>query len=123
MHLGNDISINSGAVFLSTKARIIIGDHVIFGPNVTVVTGDHRIDLKEKPISSVTDDEKLLENDEDVVFEGDNWIAANATILKGVVVGKGSVVAAGSVVVKNVPPFSVVGGVPAKVIKADVEWN
>ena len=57
MHLGNDISINSGAVFLSTKARIIIGDHVIFGPNVTVVTGDHRIDLKEKPINSYFYDE------------------------------------------------------------------
>lgn len=52
-----------------------------------------------------------------VVVEEKVWIAANATILKGVRIGKDAVVAAGSVVTKDVPPYAIVGGVPAKVIK------
>lgn len=50
-------------------------------------------------------------------FEGDNWICTNACILKGVTVGKGAVVAAGAVVTKDVPPYSIVAGAPARVIK------
>ena len=114
---GDDVSINYGATFLTTNAKIIIGNHVMFGPNVTIVTGDHRFDIKDRPMSSITDSEKLPQNDMDVVFEGDNWIGAGAIILKGVTVGNGSIIAAGSVVTKDVEPFSIVGGVPAKIIK------
>jgi len=66
---------------------------------------------------TVTDSEKSPDNDKDVVFEGDNWVGANATILKGVTVGKGSVISAGAVVTHDVPPYAIVGGVPAKVIR------
>ena len=66
---------------------------------------------------TVTDSEKSPDNDKDVVFEGDNWVGANAIILKGVTVGKGSVISAGAVVTHNVPPYAIVGGVPAKVIR------
>lgn len=65
----------------------------------------------------IKDTDKRSSDDQDVVFAGDNWIGANSTILKGVTIGEGAVVAAGSVVNKSVPPYSVVGGVPAKVIK------
>ncbi len=68
-------------------------------------------------MKSIGDDEKLPENDQDIILEGDNWIGANAIILKGVTIGYGSIVAAGAVVTKSVPPYSIVGGVPAKVIK------
>ena len=51
-------------------------------------------------------------------IEDDCWIAANTIILAGVTIGRGSVIAAGSVVTKDVPPYSIVGGVPAKVIKS-----
>ena len=60
---------------------------------------------------------KLPENDEDVIFEGDNWIGMNVTILKGVTIGRGCIVAAGAVVNKSTPPYSIVGGIPAKVLK------
>ena len=65
----------------------------------------------------ITNDEKRPEDDRDIIFDGDNWIGANSIILKGVVVGVGAVIAAGAVVTKDVPPYSIVGGVPAKVIK------
>ena len=61
--------------------------------------------------------EKLPENDQDVHIEEGVWVGCNATILKGVTIGKGAVVAAGSVVTKDVLPYSIVGGNPAKVIK------
>ena len=60
---------------------------------------------------------KLPENDQPVTLCGDNWIGANVTILKGVTIGEGAVVAAGSLVIRDVPPYAIVGGVPAKVIK------
>lgn len=117
MIVGNNVAIGRGALFLSSRAKIIIGDDVMFGPEVCIITGDHRIDIPGRPMISVRDDEKLPENDVDVVLEGDNWIGNRVTILKGVRIGYGSVVAAGAVVTKDVSPYSIVGGVPAKLIK------
>lgn len=105
---GDDIYIGPNAQFISSNAKIFIGSHTIFGPNVTIITGNHRIDVLGQYMSEVTD--KLPENDQDVVLEGDNWIGANATILKGVVIGEGAVVAAGAVVTQNVPSYAIVGG-------------
>jgi acetyltransferase-like isoleucine patch superfamily enzyme len=65
----------------------------------------------------VTDEEKLPENDQPIVIEDDVWTGANITILKGVTIGHGSVIAAGSVVTRSFPPYSIIGGVPAKLIK------
>lgn len=68
-------------------------------------------------MTTVTNAEKRPEDDRDIVFEGDNWIGANATILRGVTVGRGAIIAAGAVVTKDVPPYSVCGGVPARCLK------
>ena len=115
--LNSDVSIGENALFLCTRANVVLGDHVMFGPRVTVITGGHRFDLVGRYMDTVGNDEKLPENDRDVVFCGDNWIGANSTILRGVKVGKGAIVAAGAVVTKDVPPYSIVGGVPARVLK------
>lgn len=62
--------------------------------------------------------DKLPENDAAVVIEDDVWTGANViTILKDVTIGRGSVVAAGAVVTKSCPPYSIIGGVPAKMLK------
>ena len=65
----------------------------------------------------ITPEEKQPENDEEVIIEDDVWCGANVTILKGVTIGNGSVVAAGAVVTKSFPPYSIIGGVPAKLLK------
>lgn len=115
--IGNHVSINVNATFMCTRAKIFIGDHVMFGPNIACITGGHRTDIVGRLMDSVREDEKLPENDQDIRFEGDNWIGAGATILKGVTIGRGAIIAAGAVVTRDVPKYSVVGGVPAKLIK------
>jgi acetyltransferase-like isoleucine patch superfamily enzyme len=115
--LGNRCSIGENCRILATRAKVVFGDDVIFGPNVTIVTGNHRFDVVGKKLSEIGDQQKTGNEDQDVIFCGDNWVGANATILKGVTIGEGAVIGAGSLVTKNVPAYSVVGGNPAKVLK------
>ena len=88
---------------------------MIFGPHPTIITGDHRTDVVGKFIMDSHD--KLPENDAPVTIEDDVWAGCNVTILKGVTIGRGSVIAAGAVVTKSCPPYSIIGGVPAKILK------
>ena len=117
LSIGDGTSIPKGSTFYCTKAPLTIGKKVIFGPKPTIITGDHRIDIQGKYIIDITDDEKLPENDLPVTIEDGCWIGANVTILKGVTLGHDSVVAAGSVVTKSCEPYSIIGGVPAKLIR------
>ena len=117
LSVGDGTSIPKGATLYCTDAPLTIGRKVIFGPRPTIVTGDHRTDLIGKYIIDVTTEEKLPENDQPVVIEDDVWCGANVTILKGVTIGRGSIVAAGAVVTHSFPPYSVIGGVPAKLLK------
>ncbi len=114
---GNNVYFGVNTRVLTTKAKLIIGSHVMFGPGVTIITGNHRTDVLGKYMCAVTDADKRPEDDQDVVIEDDVWIGANATILKGVTIGHGSVVAAGAVVTKSFPPYSIIGGTPAKLLK------
>lgn len=104
--IGRDVFINSGCHF-QDQGGITIGDGSLIGHNVVLATINH--------------DLSPLKNRENhyapIVIEDHVWIGSNATILPGVTIGRWSVVAAGAVVRKNVPPFTVVGGVPAKEIR------
>ncbi|WP_301827789.1 DapH/DapD/GlmU-related protein, partial [uncultured Parabacteroides sp.] len=113
--IGNDVYIGPDARFIATESRIYIGSKILFGPNVTIIGGDHRITDVGIFMFDIT--EKGVGDDLDVHIEDDVWIGANVTILKGVTIGRGSVIAAGSVVVRDVDPYSIVGGIPAKLIK------
>ncbi|MBR4265592.1 MAG: CatB-related O-acetyltransferase [Bacteroidales bacterium] len=117
LSIGEGSSIPKGSTIYCTKATLTIGKKVIFGPNPTIITGDHRINIIGKYMIDVSDEEKLPENDLPVVIEDDVWVGANVTILKGVTIGRGSVIAAGAVVTKSCKPYSIIGGVPAKLIK------
>lgn len=115
--IGDDTSIPKGSTFYCTIAPLTIGKKVVFGPRPTIITGDHRIDLVGRYMSEITTADKSPEQDQPVVIEDDVWCGANVTILKGVTIGRGSVVAAGAVVTKSCPPYSIIGGVPAKIVK------
>lgn len=121
--IGNHVSINKNCMFMCTRAEIIIGDHVMFGPHVFMITGGHRTDIEGCYMDEVSNDQKRPFDDQDIILEGDNWIGANSIILKGVTIGKGAVIAAGAIVTKNVDSYTIVGGIPAKVIKKRFESN
>ncbi len=109
---GSYVTFGGGGYFVSTRAKIIIHDYVVFGPNVTIYTGDHPIDRIGKHICEITDSEKGNDYDKNVVIESGCWIGTRAIILKGVTIGKGSIIGAGAVVTKDVPPYSIYVGVP-----------
>lgn len=90
--------------------EIEIGNNVLIGPQTVIWGRDHGISRDQFIYKQPHVNSKIIIGD-------DVWIGAHATILKGVNVGKGAVVAAGSLVVKDVPPYAVVGGVPSKIIK------
>lgn len=121
LSVGDGTSIPKGSTIYCTDAPCTIGKKVLFGPHPTIITGDHRIDVLGKYIADVTVEEKFVngENqyDQPVTIEDDVWCGANVTILKGVMIGRGSVVAAGAVVTKSFAPYSIIGGVPAKLLK------
>lgn len=90
---------------------VTIGDYVNLAQGITVTALNHNFADTDKRI------DKQGVSTSPVVIEDDIWIGANAVILPGVTIGNHSVVAAGAVVTKNVPPHSLVAGVPAKIIK------
>lgn len=109
--IGDNVGI-SPRFTVFVRGRVSIGNDTIIGPNVTVVAENHVADDADTPI-------RKQGTRRAGVTIGDNcWIGAGATILDGVEIGSGAIVAAGAVVNKNVDPFTIVGGVPAKIIKS-----
>ena len=86
-----------------------LGPYVMFGPRVAVVGGDHVFDRPGTPI--IFSGRPALPR---TVIEADAWVGYGAVILAGVRIGRGAIVAAGAVVTKDVPPYEIHGGVPAR---------
>lgn len=108
--------INYG-VFLTAgeKSKIIIKKNSIFGPKVMIWSVNHNFEDVSKPIWGQGSIEK------DVIIEENCWIGADAIILPGVRIGTGSIIGARAVVTKDIPPYSVATGVPARVIKSRLD--
>lgn len=118
---GDCVNIGVNSVILTTRAKLHIKGHFVSGPKLTIITGDH-MPIVGKYIDDVSDaDKDRLDSsnkyDQDVVIEEDVWCGANVTILKDITIGRGCIIAAGAVVTKSMPPYFVVGGVPARPIK------
>lgn len=91
---------------------VIIGNHVMMGPDCYICTENHEFSDTSVPMRM-----QGMRERESVTIEDDCWIGARVIILPGVVIGKGSVIGAGAVVAKSIPPFSVVVGNPARIVK------
>ena len=105
-HVGKGVFINAGCRF-QDQGGIYIGDRALIGHNAVIATLNHNMDPAKRanPIPAP------------VHIGADAWLGSNVTVLPGVTIGDGAVVAAGAVVTKDVEPNTVVGGVPARVIK------
>lgn len=114
IEMGDNVSIGPYAVLYAIYRKIIFGNNILLGPHVTIVNGDHSI--RKVGVTIFQNQEKLPQDDADVIIEDDVWIGANVTILKGVTIGRGCVIAAGAVVTKDIPPYVVAGGVPAQTL-------
>ncbi len=115
IEVGDDVYIGKGALLMASDSKIKLGSKIMFGPNVSLLGGDHNTTILGEYMFDVKG--KLPENDLPIIIEDDVWIGSGAIITKGVKIGRGSIIAAGAVVIKDVPPYSVAGGIPAKVIK------
>ncbi|HKT28609.1 sugar O-acetyltransferase [Dyella sp.] len=106
--VGRNVFINQNCTFYDLGG-LDIGDDVMIGPNVSLITTGHPLEPSQRRAVTIG---------KPIVIERNVWIAAGATIIGGVTVGENSVVAAGSVVTKDVPPNTLVGGNPARVIRS-----
>lgn len=109
--IGDHCSINAFSYLGAGESNIVIGDGVRIGQGVRISCANHGI-KKDKLIFK-----QKLEKDKDIIIENDVWVGMGACILPGVKIAKGTVVGAGAVVTKNTEKYSVVAGVPAKIIK------
>jgi len=108
IRLGKNVFINQNCT-LYDLGGLDIGDDVMIAPNVNIITAGHPLAPSRRRAATIG---------EPITIARNVWIAAGATIVGGVTVGENSVVAAGSVVTRNVPPNTLVGGNPARVIRA-----
>ena len=108
IRVGRNVFVNQNCTFYDLGG-LDIGDDVLIGPNVSLITAGHPVEPSQRRAVTIG---------KPIVIERNVWIAAGATIIGGVTVGENSVVAAGSVVTKDVPPNTLVGGNPARVIRS-----
>lgn len=107
--MGENCSVQMNSILCGyPDAPIQIGDDVRIAANCMMVSANHRFDEVEKPIR--TQGLRFAP----IVIEDDVWVASRVNIMAGVRVGRGSVLAAGAVVTKDVPPMSIMAGVPAR---------
>jgi len=109
MSIGRNFHVNAGA-FLYGRGGLTIGDDVMVGPNVVVVSSQHRYDDPRVPMVY------LGHREAPVTIGNDVWLGANAVVLPGITIADGTIVSAGGVVTEDTRPYEIVGGVPARAI-------
>lgn len=110
LRLGNHVNIARGTI-INAAGGVDIADWVLIGPEVIMYSQDHVFDDIDVPISMAPDRQAPIR------IERAAWISSRAIITAGVTIGEGAVVAAGAVVTRDVEPFTVVAGVPARVLR------
>jgi galactoside O-acetyltransferase len=111
LKIGKNFTINTNSQLGASFGKIIIGDNCAIASNCVLRASNHNFTTIEKP---------FIEQGHtygEIIIEDDVWISSNSVITANTKIGKSSIVGAGSVVTKDIEPFSIVGGVPAKLIK------
>lgn len=106
IRVGRNVFINHACTFMD-RGGITIEDNVLIGPKVNLITINHPLDPARRHSTISTP----------IVIKKNAWLGAGAMILPGVTIGENSIVSAGAIVTKDVPPNTVIAGVPAKIIK------
>jgi len=126
VRIGNNTSIQDRCILLQD---IEIGKNCTFAPNVYISSGRHYYDhdpyfyIKDQD-EMVASDEKLAAQHSKKVNIGDDcWLGINSVVMSGITIGRGCVIGANSVVTKDIEPFTVVGGIPAKPIKKRLDFQ
>ena len=109
--IGNHCSINPYTILYGHGKGLVIGNNVLIAGHCLIIPSSHVFTRTDIPIN------QQGEHSKGIVIEDDVWIGAGCQILDGVTIARGSIIAAGSVVNKSTEPFSIMGGVPAKLIK------
>lgn len=110
--VGSNFSMNHHSILAASGGRIVIGDNCMIGPNCVLRAANHayeRIDIPMREQGHTFGE---------IILEDDVWLGSNCVITANTRIGKGSIVAAGSVVTRDVEPYSIVGGVPARKIRS-----
>lgn len=120
IEIGDHTSLQDRCIFVGD---VKIGRYCLFSLNVLISSGKHAFDIE--PSLLIRDQDELFGKNfstqelanKQVIIEDDCWFGVNSVVMPGVRVGKGSIIGANSVVTKDIPPYSVVGGAPAKLLK------
>jgi len=110
LKLGDNVDLAWG-VIITTKGKVQIGDRTLIGYGTKILSANHNIPSNRGRIFTSG------HSSSEIIIGNDVWIGASCIILPGIKIGEGSVIAAGSVVTKSVKPYTIVAGVPAKLIK------
>lgn len=121
--IGQNCEIYSRANLGSEPYLITIGDHVRITDNVRFVTHDGGIWVLRGDKSGFSDTYKKMDKFDPIHICDNVHIGLNATIMPGVTIGENTIIGCGAIVTKDIPPNSVVAGVPAKIIKSLVEYE
>jgi galactoside O-acetyltransferase len=118
LRIGSNVSINvNSCIVPADGGRVDIADDVLIAQNVVIRASDHRHDAIDRPIN------RQGHIGGEIHIEEGAWIGANSVVTRDVRIGAHAIVAAGAVVTRNVAPFTIVGGVPAKLIRHRVRGN
>lgn len=117
IYVNDNATLELGSGYINSRAHISCFDKISIGDNVVISEG---VTIRDSDNHQFANPDYL--KTQPIIIGNNVWVGINVTILKGVEIGDGSVIAAGAVVTNDVLPKSLVGGVPAEVIKTSVEW-
>jgi acetyltransferase-like isoleucine patch superfamily enzyme len=116
----NNAVLDIGSGYTNNNCTILCYHNITIGENVIIAQD---VIIRDSDGHTIYDDGGVLSGINDIHIEDHVWIGMRVIVLKGVTIGKGSVIAAGAVVTKSIPPYSLAGGVPAKVLKSGISWK